>query len=170
MAQRIGDRGTSSEPILRLARPDDIPTIESLLAAEWLPPMMIAEFLPTFWVLEEGGRVVGGAGLEVYGREGVLRSVVVDPSLRGTGQGHRLAETALAEAKRQKVRRVYLFTMTAMPFFARYGFRPCTMEEFEPSVRESWQYRGLSERPEILSRMTPMRLELAECPSGGRSS
>jgi len=149
-----------SEPVLRLAEPGDIPTIEKLLAAEWLPPMMIAEFLPTFWVLDEGGRVVGGAGLEVYGPAAVLRSVVVDPSLRGTRQGHRLAETALAEARRQKVQRVYLFTMSAMPFFARYGFRPCTMEDFEPSVRESWQYRGLSEMPEIRNRLTPMRLDV----------
>lgn len=134
--------------------------IETLLAAEWLPPMMILEFLDTFWVLDNGGKVVGGAGLEVYGEAAVLRSVVVDPSLRGQGLGERLTEAALAEAGRQDVQRVYLFTMSAMPFFARFGFRPCTMDDFEPPVRESWQYRGLSERPEILSQMTPMRLEL----------
>jgi len=151
-----------SDPVLRPARTEDIPTIERLLAAEWLPPLMIAEFLETFWVLEKSGRVVGGAGLEVYGEAGVLRSVVVDPSLRGTGQGHLLAETALAEARRRNVRRVYLFTMSAMPFFARYGFRPCTMEDFESAVRESWQFVGLSGMPQILSQLTPMRLEMAQ--------
>ncbi len=155
-----------SEPTLRLARLEDIPTIEALLAAEWLPPMMIAEFLPTFWVVEDGAKVVGGAGLEVYGEAAVLRSLVVDPALRRQRLGERLTETALREAKRQAVRRVYLFTMSAAPFFARFGFKPCAMEDFEPPVRSSWQYRGLSERPEILSQMTPMRLELAEFRSG----
>jgi amino-acid N-acetyltransferase len=149
-----------SNPLLRLARTEDIPTVEKLLAAEWLPPLMIAEFVETFWVLDQGGAVVGGAGLEVYGDAGVLRSVVVDPSLRGTGQGDRLVEEALAEARRQGIRRVYLFTMSAMPFFARYGFRPCTMEDFEPAVQASWQFVGISRMPEILSRITPMRLEM----------
>lgn len=149
-----------SAPILRLARRKDIPTIERLLAAEWLPRMQIAEFLPTFWVLDDGEGVVGAAGLESYGESGVLRSVVIAPELRGTGQGDLLVQTALAEAGRQGLRRVYLFTMSAMPFFARYGFRPCAMEDFEPPVRESWQYQGLSSMPEILGKMTPMRLEM----------
>lgn len=149
-----------SDPVLRLAGAEDIPTIEKLLTAEWLPPMMIAEFLDTFWVLDAGGSVVGGAGLEVYGDSAVLRSVVVDPSLRGTGQGDRLVEAALAEANRQKVRQLYLFTMTAAPFFARYGFRPCAMDEWAPPARESWQYQAMLQMPEISSRLTPMRCDL----------
>jgi len=154
-----------SEPSLRLARPEDIPTVEKLLTAEWLPPMQIAEFLPTFWVLNGGEAVVGAAGLESYGEAGVLRSVVVAPELRGTGRGDLLVQTALAEARRQGLRRVYLFTMSAMPFFARYGFRPCAMDDFELPVRESWQYQGLSAMPEILAKMTPMLLEMPDQPS-----
>src|SRR5574341_794822 len=157
--------GAMSAPALRLARPEDIPTIEKLLADEWLPPMQIAEFLPTFWVLDDGESVVGAAGLETHGEAGVLRSVVIAPELRGTGQGELLVQTALAEARQQRLRRVYLFTMSAMPFFARYGFRPCAMEDFEPPVRESWQYQGLSSMPEILGKMTPMRLEMTDQPS-----
>ena len=85
-----------SEPALRLARPEDVPAIEKLLAAEWLPPFQIREFLDTFWVLEEGGRVVGSAGLEVYGQAGVIRSVVVHPSGRGRRLGDLLSKTAFA--------------------------------------------------------------------------
>jgi len=145
---------------LRPARSGDIPEIERLLAAEWLPPMAIQEFLESFWVLENEGRVAGAAGIEIYGEAAVLRSVVVAPELRGTGEGDRLVRTGLDYALDHSARRVYLFTMHAAPFFARYGFEPVTTDDFEPAVRESWQYVGLTERPEILKQMTPMRLRL----------
>jgi amino-acid N-acetyltransferase len=143
---------------LRPARPQDIPEIERLLAAEWLPPMAIAEFLPTFWVLESDGRVAGCAGIEIYGDSAVLRSVVVAPELRGSGEGDRLVRTGLDYAHEHGAKRVYLFTMHAAAFFALHGFAPVTTDDFEPAVRESWQYVGLTERPEILKEMTPMRL------------
>src|SRR3989304_2383029 len=103
-----------SEPRLRRARSEDVPAIEKLLTAEWLPPFMIAGFLETFWVLEdEGGAVVGSAGLEIYSKAALLRSVVVAPSLRGTRQGERLTRTALDEAGGLGVKRVRLFTLGA---------------------------------------------------------
>ena len=144
--------------VLRLARPDDIPEIERLLAAEWLPPMAINEFLDSFWVIESEGRVAGAAGIEVYDEAAVLRSVVVAPELRGTGEGDHLVRTGLEYAREHGAKRVYLFTMHAAPFFARYGFEPVTTDDFEAAVRNSWQYVGLTERPEILKQMIPMRL------------
>jgi len=147
---------------LRPARPDDVPEIERLLAAEWLPPMAVLEFLKSFWVLDSDGRVEGAAGIEIYGEAAVLRSVVVAPELRGTGEGDRLVRTGLDYARDHGAKRVYLFTMHAAPFFARYGFEPVTTDDFEPAVRDSWQYVGLTERPEILKQMTPMRLVVGD--------
>jgi len=147
---------------LRQARPNDIPEVERLLAAEWLPPMAIAQFLESFWVIESDGRVAGAAGIEIYGEAAVLRSVVVAPELRGTGEGDRLVRNGLDYAREHGAKRVYLFTMHAAPFFARYGFEPVTTDDFEPAVRDSWQYVGLTERPEILKQMTPMRLIVSE--------
>jgi amino-acid N-acetyltransferase len=149
-----------SEISLRSARPDDIPAIEALLKAEWLPPMAIEEFLDSFWVLQSEGGVVGCAGIEIYGDSAVLRSVVVGPSLRATGEGGRLVRRALDYAREHGARRAYLFTMHAGPFFARYGFEPVSTDDFESAVRDSWQYVGLTEHPEILNQMTPMRLQL----------
>ena len=147
-----------SVPALRLAREDDIPQIEKLLAAEWLPPRMIREFLPTFWVLEDGDDVAGCAGLEIYGNTGVIRSVVVAPDLRGRGLGDLLSREAMGEAQRQGVRRLYLFTGDKVPFWQRYGFQECAMEDWEPDARASWQWQVMNERPEIRAMVTPMRL------------
>ncbi len=147
-------------PRLRRARPADAPAIEALLASERLPPYGLLDHLETFFVLEEGGRIVGSAGLEVYGQAALLRSVAVSPGLRKQRLGERLTGAALAEARRRGVRRVYLFTMHAAEFFARYGFREVTLEEFEPAVRQSIQYRGVSSMPELRARLKAMRLEL----------
>ena len=40
--------------------------------------------------------------------------------------------------------------------------RPGATDDFEPALRDSWQYVGLTERPEILKEMTPMRLVISE--------
>lgn len=149
------------EPLLRRARPEDVPAIEKLLSAEWLPPFQIREFLETFWVLDEGGRVLGSAGLEVYGRTGVIRSVVVHPSLRGRGLGDLLSKTAITEARRRGARRLYLFTGDKAPFWRRHGFEPCSLEDWAPAARQSWQWQAISERPEIARMVTPMRAEVS---------
>ena len=109
-------------------------------------------------MIEREGRVAGAAGIEVYDEAAVLRSVVVAPELRGTGEGDHLVRTGLEYAREHGAKRVYLFTMHAAPFFARYGFEPVTTDDFEAAVRNSWQYVGLTERPEILKQMIPMRL------------
>jgi amino-acid N-acetyltransferase len=148
-------------PVLRLGRPEDIPEIEKLLTAEWLPPFQIAEFLETFWVLEGDGRVLGGAGLEVYGPAGVIRSVVVHPSVRGQGLGDLLSRAAIAEASERGVERLYLFTGDKAPFWSRFGFERCALEDWEPAAQGSWQWQIMSERPEIAAMVTPMRTEMA---------
>jgi amino-acid N-acetyltransferase len=150
-----------SAPTLRLARPEDIPAIEKLLTAEWLPPFQIAEFLETFWVLDSDGAVVGAAGLEVYGAAGVIRSVVVHPSARGQGLGDVLSRTAIAEAHRRGVERLYLFTGDKAPFWSRFGFERCVLQDWEPAAQASWQWQTISQNEQIASFVTPMRTDIA---------
>ncbi len=146
---------------LRVARAEDIPQIEKLLAAEWLPPLQIAEFLETFWVLEGDGRMLGCAGLEIYGPAGVIRSVVVHPSVRGEGLGDLLSQTAIDEAHRRGVERLYLFTGDKAPFWSRFGFERCSLDDWEPAARESWQWQAISKNEQIASFVTPMRTDVA---------
>ena len=148
-----------SGPTLRPAREEDVPQIEALLLAEHLPPQGIKDWLPHFFVLEDGGRVVGCAGLEVYGRAALLRSVAVTPELRGGRQGERLVQAALARTRELGVRSVYLFTMAAGDFFSRFGFRDTTVEEFDPAVRGSFQVQAVSTIPQLRERVRAMRLD-----------
>ena len=144
----------------RRARAEDIPRIEALITGEHLPAYGLDEFLGTFFVLADGEHVVGCAGLEVYGEAALLRSVVVAPERRRRDEGRRLVEAALAEARRRRVARVYLFTMNAGAFFGRLGFRDVRPEDFEEAVRASRQYEAVSRLPDLRARIKAMALEL----------
>ena len=145
---------------LRRARVEDIAQIEALLIAERLPANGLDEYLDSFFVLSEGDKVVGCAGLEFYGESALLRSVVVAPERRRRDDGRRLVDTALAEAQRRGVRRAYLFTMYASPFFGRMGFREVSLEEFEEAVRASRQYEAVSQIPGLREQVKAMALDL----------
>ncbi len=145
---------------LRRARPGDLAAIDALIVSEHLPPFRTADFLDTFWVLEGEEGLLGCAGLEVYGPAALLRSVVAAPPVRGQGYGAALVRRAIEGARRMGVRRLYLFTMDKAPFFRRFGFQRCTMEDFEPAARQSTQYRLLEEHPEVARVVTAMRLDL----------
>jgi amino-acid N-acetyltransferase len=144
----------SGEP--RPARTEDIPQIDALLKAEWLPAYGLEEYLDTFLVMESEGRVVGCAGLELFGEAALLRSVVVAPERRGRDEGRRLVSASLALARGRGVRRVYLFTMSAAPFFARMGFEDVGLDGFEDVVRASRQYEVVSQREELRERLVGM--------------
>lgn len=145
---------------LRGARPADLAAIDALIMSEHLPAFRTADFLDTFWVLEEGGKLLGCVGLEVYGEAALLRSVITSPVLRGQGYGDVLVEKASDEARRRGVKRLYLFTMDKAPFFARFAFQPCTMDDFEPAARQCTQYSILLEHPEVAEVLTAMRREI----------
>jgi len=154
------NRMAEIEAAVRPAHPDDVPAMVRLLTAANLPPFPVGDHWDTFWLLEGDGGVVGMIGLEVYVPSALLRSVVVDESLRGKGLGDLLTQKALSEVRSRGVRNVYLFTMDRAPFFARYGFAVCTMDDFDQEGRKSSQYLALVERPDIAAMLTAMRLQM----------
>jgi GNAT superfamily N-acetyltransferase len=80
-----------------------------------------------FWVVDDGGAVVGSCALYPVG-DGVveLRKMYLAPSVRGHGWGRRLLEQALAAARADGYVRIQLETATvlkeAIGLYQRYGF------------------------------------------------
>lgn len=141
-------------PIPRSATADDLPAILALLEADGLPAAGVAEALATFRVVEDDGRIVGVAGLEVRGSDGVLRSVAVDPSRRGEGLGRHLVEAVLAEARRRGLTHLYLLTTTAQDWFPRHGFRVVERESASPAVRASVEFAEACPATAVAMRLT----------------
>lgn len=85
-----------------------------------------------YWVLEQGGAVVGGGGVAPLdgGPEGVceLRKMYFLPEARGQGWGERMLGRCLAAARDLGYRSCYLETCTGMTaarsLYGKMGFQP----------------------------------------------
>ncbi len=127
--------------ITRPACSEDLDAVRALVAAAGLPDADVADHFPrAYVVLEEGGTVIGSAGLEVHGESGLLRSVAVVSSHRGTGLGRTLTEDRLQAAQSQRLSRVYLLTTTAPEYFARLGFERVARESVPTTLQHSSEF------------------------------
>jgi amino-acid N-acetyltransferase len=152
------DRRPSSEVALRAPDRADLACVRQLLAAESLPDAGLeATFGPGF-VLAVGkdGGLVGVAGIETYGAHGLLRSVAVMPSWRGTGIGTALVHNRLDWARAQGLTSVHLLTTTAERYFHRLGFATVAREALPAPIQTSVEFRSACPDTAV-----PMSLPLA---------
>jgi amino-acid N-acetyltransferase len=124
---------------LRAGVAADFPAICALLQAGGLPLDGLSSDTPFAVVALADGRLVGCAHIERCGSHALLRSVAVDPGLRGSGIGRRLVEAALADAA-GRATRTFLLTETAARFFGRLGFRRTPRTRVPSSVRASIEF------------------------------
>ena len=125
------------------ARSADLPRMLDLLEAASLPTGGVDACLPWAVVARLDGRVVGVAALEPHGRSALLRSVAVDPHLRGSRLGTRLVGQAVGGAREIGAAELYLLTETAEPFFARLGWARVAWEQIPDAVRQSVEFTDL---------------------------
>lgn len=103
------------------ARPAERAWIEAALEAERLCVLGTAP-AELFAARDEAGAIVGAVGLERYGADGLLRSLVVSPAARGRGIGCALVAALEAHAAANGMATLYLLTETAADFFAALGY------------------------------------------------
>ncbi|HXX30145.1 MAG TPA: arsenic resistance N-acetyltransferase ArsN2 [Myxococcaceae bacterium] len=149
---------------LRRASANDAPAVEAVLRERKLPLVGVGEQMDRFWVAEEGGSVVGTAGLEVHGRYGLLRSLAVLPNAGGSGTGSRLTWQVLEEAVAQGLREVYLLTTTAVEFFPRFGFVRIRRKEVPADLLASSEFE-VCPSTAVTMRWSPTSSGMHEPPS-----
>ena len=71
------------------------------------------------------GIPVGFGGLEVFGSDALLRSLVTLPPLRQVGMGAAMVAMLETEARALKCHAIYLLTGSDTTFFARRGYAAC---------------------------------------------
>ena len=139
---------------IRPAVPADLAWAKELLAVAGLPDGGLEDQFPAAYaVLEDGGRPVGLAGLERYGRWGLLRSVAVAPEGRGTGAGAALVSDRLARGRADGLEAVYLLTTTADRWFPRFGFAPVARAALPAELAGSPEVGGLCPDSAVVLRL-----------------
>jgi amino-acid N-acetyltransferase len=132
-----------TEPLLIRGRPPRS-TVVALLQAQALPAADITdEHLEHFFFVGPDGSPTGLVGLEVYGADALLRSLVVGENARGAGLGTALIEHAEHYAASKGVRSVYLLTTTAESFFKRLGYERIDRSRAPPSIEGTREFAGL---------------------------
>ena len=137
----------SNVPVtVRRARTSDVPSIKRLVdiyAGKILLEKNLVnlyEGVQEFWVAELDGEVVGCGALHVLWADlGEVRTVAVDPKVKGLGVGHAVVDRLLDEARQLELERVFVLTFET-EFFGRHGFTeiegtPVTAEVYEEMCR-----------------------------------
>ena len=89
---------------------------------------------------DAAGSLIGSAAIEVYGHDGLLRSVAVAESARGRGVGHQLTRAALQLARDRGLSALYLLTETAGDFFPKFGFVAVARSHIPAEVKSSVEF------------------------------
>ena len=140
--------------VVRSADSSDHRAVVGLLEDAGLPVAGVLPALPEFYVAELEGRVVGAVGLEVYGRDALLRSAVVEKVARNSGLGVALVERILDHARARGLRDVYLLTTTADRYFPRFGFERIIREDVPDDVKVSVEFREACPASAVVMRKT----------------
>jgi len=131
-------------PSVEPARPDDLPAIERLLERCELPTEDIdGSSLAHFLVVRSDALPVGVVGLEPYPPAGLLRSLAVDPGVRGRALGGALVAAIERRASELGLTTLYLLTISAAPFFAARGYTATARAAVPDAVRSSAEFRAL---------------------------
>lgn len=119
--------------------------LNRLLEEAALPSSDIREAdLPGFRVARDAqGVLIGAGGLECYGHDALLRSIVVDVAFQGRGIGARLVAALETEAQEQGIERIYLLTTSAAVFFGALGYRACERADVPAAIREGTQFSSV---------------------------
>ena len=127
---------------VRPARTGDVPAIRQLVdeyASQRIlldkATVTLYEDVQEFVVADDAGRgIVGCGALHVIWEDlAEVRTLAVDPVVRGTGTGHALLEALLDRARSIGVRRVFCLTFE-VDFFKRHGFAVLDGSPVAPEV------------------------------------
>jgi amino-acid N-acetyltransferase len=128
--------------VIQAAEASDLPAVRRLLETQHLPLDGVDQHVATMVVAKQGSEVVGAAAVELYAEGALLRSVVVHPTVRGQGLGHRLSEAALSIARDRGTHLAFLLTTTAEGFFPKLGFEQIVRDDVPASVQASIEFQS----------------------------
>lgn len=132
-----------AEPLMIRGRPPRS-TAVALLQAQGLPVSDITdEHLEHFFFIGSDGSPTGLVGIEIYGADALLRSLVVAETARTQGLGAALVQHAEEYAASHNVAAIYLLTNTVESFFERRGYRRVDRTQAPRAIQSTPEFANL---------------------------
>jgi arsenate reductase (glutaredoxin) len=120
------------------------PGLRQALVAAGLPVDDLAEAGRVFCAYSTlNGDLAGYGGFEHYGREVLLRSIVVAPAQRGRGIGRGIVPLLMRRAFDAGARQAWLLTTSAAEFFGHLGFKPVERAQVPAAILGTRQAASL---------------------------
>ncbi len=123
--------------------PEPTADLIAALEAAGLPTDDLHEPGRRFYRFELDGRPIGYGGLEQFGPDVLVRSIVVIDSLRGGGHGGAILSWLEAEAANQGAAGLYLLTTSVAAFFQRHGYVELPRSAAPNAIAASRQFSAL---------------------------
>jgi amino-acid N-acetyltransferase len=115
-----------------------------LLEAAGLPASDLTEsHLQHFFFTGTDSAPSALVGLEIYGEDALLRSLIVSAAARIQGLGSALVLHAEGYAAAHQVRALYLLTTTAESYFEHRGYRRFDRTQAPPSIQSTREFANL---------------------------
>lgn len=129
---------------IRPATTSDFEMAESwLLSAGLSTEDLTTKHLSDFLIAVTDGTPIGMIGLEKTGSVGLLRSLVVDPSVRSGGVGAQLVSGLEVLAKTYGVIELWLLTIDADGYFTKLGYARRDRSEAPVEIRGTAEFSSL---------------------------
>jgi glycerol uptake facilitator-like aquaporin/N-acetylglutamate synthase-like GNAT family acetyltransferase len=143
--------GATGRSITKLTANDQ--AMLELLRNAGLPTSDLQGTNKQFVGFRDGKRLIGAGGLERHGPYGLVRSVVVADGQRGSGNGTKISQWLLDEARSLGLEEVYLLTTSAEHFFQRIGFARVRRETVPEPIQHTAEFSELCPKSAIVMRV-----------------
>lgn len=97
----------------------------------------------SMFVLLDGNEHAGVIGIEIYGKDALLRSLCVSEERRNAGAGKTLVLFLEDMATKKFVENLYLLTTTATKFFEHLGYNIIHRDEVPEAIRKTKEFSYL---------------------------
>ena len=128
-------------PIRQAPRRADV--IQLLESAALPTSDLTDDHMEDFFYVGPAGAPIGIVGVQFYGTDALLRSLVVLPAHRAQGVGQRLVERAEQHARQRGAVTLYLLTTTAESFFRSRDYVAIPRGDAPPAIRSTPEFASL---------------------------
>jgi C_GCAxxG_C_C family probable redox protein len=129
--------------IINKATEADLSAIIALLKANNLPVDDIKQGKQQFLIAQKDEQTVGCIGIEIFGKDAILRSLAVDEKWRNKKIANCLYQKLLDDCWGNGITRLFLLTNTAQGYFERLGWAIAKRSEVPAAVAASAEFAHL---------------------------